>query len=153
MALNLSDGQLTTSSAQLVTLATASQYVAGSFFNTSATAEVTVTLTLTRLATGTARQIARAKLAPLESFYFRGLALDVADTLAGYATLTTTIDYLIALDTNDTDFFMFCRAADGSPKPSTTLTLEVPEKEEPDVGQVEMIELLKDMRDLLRRIA
>ena len=154
MALNLSDGQLTTSSATLVTLDNASHYIVAKFLNNSQTTDVDVYLTLTRTASGTARTIARATLEPYEAMYISGLALDQADTLAGYATLGSAIDYLISRDDRDeANFTIFCRTADGAPKTSTTLSVEIPEKTGPDAGEQEIIDLLRELRDAAFRIA
>ena len=152
MALVLSDGQLTTSSATLVT-ATGSQYIALTFFNTSESATATVRLTLARRG-GTARNFAIGELGPLEAMYVRGIGLDPSDTLAGYADLNSLVDYLAFWDRDDSDFLIFTRAADGSPKSSTTSsTSESEEDAGPDQGQVENLKVLNEIRDLLMKIA
>ena len=153
MALVLSDGQLSTTSATLVT-ATGSQYIALTLFNTSESATVTVRLTLARSG-GTARNFAIGELGPLEAMYVRGIGLDPSDTLAGYADIASTIDYLAFWDRDDSDFLIFTRAADGSPKSSSTSSSssESEENAAPDQGQVEMIKRLDTVIDLLTKIA
>lgn len=150
MALVLSDGQLTASSATLVSIATGSQYLNLTFFNTSASATATVTLTLAR-AGGTARNFARAELGPYEGLYVRGLGLDSADTLAGYASLTSIVDYLVQQGIADSDFLIFTRDATGAPKAAEADEAES-EEEGPDQGQVEIIKRLDAMVDLLQEI-
>jgi hypothetical protein len=151
VALVLSDGRLTTSSAQLVVIASGSQYVAVTFFNTSLNTTVTVNLTLQRQG-GTARQIARAELGPYEALYVRGLGLDQNDTLAGYATPAATVDYTVHWDRDDSDFLIFARDKTGAPKTGTSEEEEASEVV-PDAGQVEMISLLEEVRDALWRLA
>lgn len=147
----LADGQLTGSSATLVT-ATGSQYVSLSFFNTSVSATVAVTVTLQREG-GTARTFLRVELGPYEGLYVRGLPLDPTDTLAGYADATSLIDYIVGWDRDDSDFLVFTIDKTGATKTATEVTVNSEAEEKPDAGQVEMIELLKEMRAAIWRLA
>ena len=153
MALNLSDGQLTTSSATLVTFDSTSYYLVIKLFNTSV-ADVDVTLTVTRTTNGTARTLARAELKSYESLYLTGVSLDQADTLAGYASRASAIDYMVSRDDRgEANFSIMCRAADGSPKMTTTVTVEVPVKSGPDAGEMEIIKRLERLEAVAMRIA
>lgn len=152
MALVLSDGRLTTDSAQIVTFASGSFYVAVTLFNISSSATVVVNVTLQRQG-GTARQIARGKLKPYEALYIRGLGLDQNDTLSAYADANSAIDYTVHWDRDDSDFLIFSRDGEGAPKAAATEETETASATVPDAGQDEMIALLKDVREALWRIA
>lgn len=153
MALVLNDGQLTTSAASLVTLATASQYLGLTFFNRSSNVTQTVIVQLTRTAAGTARTIMRAVLLPYEALYVRGIGVDREDTLAAYSTQANIVDYTVFIDREESDFSVWTTGADGTRKASTTVSVEVPESRGPDEGQKEMIDLLREAVGLLRKIA
>lgn len=93
-SLTLADGQLGTTAATLLSGADA---VAGSvsavFTNTSA-AEQTVILTFRRSG-GTARRIARAVLAEHEQLRLDNLPMQPDDTLLGYTSNASAVDYLV----------------------------------------------------------
>ena len=148
-ALNQADGQLAASTATILGVGTAERTVGIALFNTAAQTQ-TVILTLTRTG-GTARSIARAELKENEALYVDGIQMDPSDVLSGYASGASSVDYLVSLSSKP--FGITTRDATGVAKASQAITLTIPTSTDLDAGQVEMVGILEEIRDVLLKIA
>jgi hypothetical protein len=93
----LANGQLAASTAALIAgsgLQSPGTGIRGIFANVGNNAE-TVIVTLTPVAGGTARRVAKAILSPGDILYVNGINLAAGSTLNGYTTDATSVDYLI----------------------------------------------------------
>ena len=152
MALLQAEGQLPSSSTTLLAASATGgeRVVSGIFYNTSAT-EQTIILSLTPCGS-TARTICRFKLERYEAAYVSGVTVDPAMLLSGYATSAAAVDYVITASPA-AQFNILIRGADGTPKQSAEVTLTTTEKEGLTLGELMIVGVLEEMRDLLRVIA
>lgn len=144
----LADGQLGASAATLLSGADFDGNVQLACHNTAA-AKQTVVINFQR-AGGTARRIARAVLEQDESLFVTGIALQPDDTLLGYATGASAVDYMVTLSAGP--FSIYTRAATGAPKAAPGLSVTLP-VQGIDEGTLVVIGLLEEVRDLLAKIA
>lgn len=149
MSLSLADGQLSATSATILGAGTAERSVAVTLHNVAAQ-EQTIALTITR-AGSSARTVARAKLKQYQTLYVRGLPLDPSDILAGSATGPSSVDYLV--NVSHEPFSITIRDADGSPKASSSIEVEVTESHGLTRDGVVLMGLLEEIRDVLLKIA
>ncbi len=141
---NVADGQLTGTSATLFTAPDSGAVVQVVLSNTGASQQ---TVVLTVLRTGsTARRVRRIVLEKDESDYIVGLPLSPADILAGYATSAEAVDYVVAIGAGP--FSITTRDADGFPKSSAALEVTLPDDGNLSAGEVKIIGLLEEIRDI-----
>lgn len=144
MSLLLADGQLAASSAEILGVGTGERIVGLTLFNTSAMAQEIV-LTVSRSG-GTARQIYAATLEEDESLHISGLPLDAGDSLSGYASGAAAVDY-VAMRSSGA-FNVLARGANGTPKQSAAISLETTEKVGLTLGELTIVGLLEEIRDI-----
>ncbi len=99
----LADGQLAAAAATLLGTDTAGRVVTIICHNGSATLTETVRLLVSR-GGGTARNVARAILAPHEQLCVVNLCLDPSDVLSGFTTDAATVDYLVQTGSGGSTF-------------------------------------------------
>ena len=145
----LSDGQLAATSTTILT-APGGGSVVGVSLNNVAYSQQIVLLHVTRPG-GTARRIMRIVLEKNESHYVVGLPLSPSDTLSGESTSAEAIDYVVALSSGP--FSMFTRDASGFPKNSSALEVSLPDDGNLTGGDVKVIGVLEEIRDVLLKIA
>ncbi len=96
----LADGQLAAASTTILppddSATPGGRYVNLSLFNTSQGGDETIILTVARGA-GTARVVGQVTLGPREQRLVGSIALSAGDTLAGYASDASTVDYIVTL--------------------------------------------------------
>lgn len=151
MPLNLANGQLGSSSATVLGAGTDLRTVAIALFNTAVT-EQTIYLAVS-VAGGTARTLIRIKLAQYQAAYVRGVRLDPSDLLTGYSSSATSVDYVITQMADADPFSVVVLDSDGTRKQSTDVTLTTTEKEGLTMGEVAIVGLLEECRNLLLKIA
>lgn len=147
--LNVADGQLASSSTSLFTAPSEGAVVQITLTNTGATSQ-TILLKITRPGS-TARRIVRIVLEKDESHYIVGLPLSPSDVLSGETSSAGAVDYVVGLGTGP--FSMLTRDANGSPKASAALKVTLPEDNNLTPGEIEIVGLLEDIRDVLMKIA
>lgn len=143
MALVLASGQLAGSSGTILGAGSEERTVAITLFNTAASEQIAV-LTVTHA--GNTVTLLRVKLERYESLYITGQPLDPSSVLAGYADSASAVDYLITRSTGM--FGVQKRDADGNPKSSASLEVTLPDDGNISAGDVKIIGLLEEIRDI-----
>ena len=146
----LADGQLAAASATILGAGTVERLVSLVLFNTNA-AEQEIVLTLTKL-DGTARRLCGGTLKEDESLFITGLPLDPSTVLAGYASGSGAVDYLV-MNSPPAPFAVSSRGADGTPKQNAAIDVSVSEKAALTYDGMAITGLLEEVRDLLLKIA
>lgn len=149
MGLGLADGQLAATSTTILGAAdhpSIERVVTIFLFNTRASEE-TCWLQVSRSG-GSLRTAARVVLdQQYDSVYVKNLPLDPGDVLSGYASLGSSVDFLVYRSTGA--FGIEMRDPNGLPKQSASVTLTTDEKAALTVGELQIAGLLEQIRDVL----
>ena len=149
MSAILAVGQLAASSAALLMPSVERPAVSVTLHNTGST-DQEVTLLVTRSGSATSQVIDHATLAAKETRRVRGIALDPSDTLAGYATSGSMVDYVAAAGDGIT---AATTQADGAPQASDAVAVTVSEQASLTQGDIEIVKRLDRQIELLLKIS
>ena len=113
--LNLSGGQLAASSTAITTgAANKARRLNLTLCNTGSQTE-TIYLTIT-INGSTARRLRKLTLDPDEQYFIAGLPLNIDDTLYGYSTNASAVDYIVSVAAEAADLEFHAYDEDGTPK-------------------------------------
>jgi hypothetical protein len=97
MSLNIANGQLAATSTALAasSVPTSSDLFTLVLRNTSGSLTETITITVTKTSSGTARKYPQIVLLPNESAIMRNIPMESGDTIKGQASDATTVDFVL----------------------------------------------------------